>query len=113
MQGLYEYVKPKWQPRARPKVDDEKVKSFGQNVAPRPLNPDEKQALVYPVAMEIDGVKTPRLAKKQIASNIDDNHFFSSNCIPHYLIRWGVLANFDHGISFEKFRDTCTCTNIH
>ena len=62
LQGLYEYVKPAWQSRPRPKVDEEKVKVFGQNVAPRPLNPDENQALVYPVTMEIDGVETPRWA---------------------------------------------------
>ena len=61
-QGLYEYAKPAWQERPRPQVDEGKVKSFGQNVAPRPLNPSEKQLQLYPVAMEINGVEAPRYA---------------------------------------------------
>jgi len=60
LQGLYEYAKPAWQERPRPKVDEEKVKTFGQNVAPRPLNPAENQLQLYPVTMEVDGVKAPR-----------------------------------------------------
>ena len=36
------------------------MKHFGQNVAPRPLNPAEKQLQLYPVAMEINGVEAPR-----------------------------------------------------
>ena len=59
-QGLYEYAKPVWQERPRPQVDEGKVKNFGQNVAPRPLNPAEKQLQLYPVAMEINGVEAPR-----------------------------------------------------
>ena len=59
-QGLYEYAKPAWQERPRPQVDEGKVKNFGQNVAPRPLNPAEKQLQLYPVAMEINGVEAPR-----------------------------------------------------
>ena len=46
-------------PSTRPKVD-EKVKTFGQNVAPQPLNPAENQLQLYPVTMEVDGVKAPR-----------------------------------------------------
>ena len=60
LQGLYEYAKPSWQERPRPQVDEGKVKNFGQNVAPRPLNPAEKQLQLYPVAMEINGVEAPR-----------------------------------------------------
>ena len=59
-QGLMEYVKPAWQERPRPKVDETKVKKFGQNVPPRPLNPAKNQLQLYPVTMEIDGSKTPR-----------------------------------------------------
>ena len=59
-QGLYEYAKPAWQERPRPQVDEGKVKNFGQNVAPRPLHPAEKQLQLYPVAMEINGVEAPR-----------------------------------------------------
>ena len=36
------------------------VKTFGQNGAPRPLNPAENQLQLYPVTMEVDGVKAPR-----------------------------------------------------
>ena len=60
LQGLYEYAKPSWQERPCPQVDEGKVKNFGQNVAPRPLNPAEKQLQLYPVAMEINGVEAPR-----------------------------------------------------
>ena len=59
-QGLYEYAKPAWQERPRLKVDEEKLKHFRQNVAPRPLNPAENQLQLYPVTMEVNGVKAPR-----------------------------------------------------
>ena len=59
-QGLYEYAKPAWQEQPCPQVDEGKVKNFGQNVAPRPLNPAEKQIQLYPVAMEINRVEDSR-----------------------------------------------------
>ena len=59
-QGLYEYVKPAWQTKPHPKLDEEKVKRFGQNVAPRPLNPSQKELQLYPVATEIHGSQAPR-----------------------------------------------------
>ena len=54
-QGLYEYAKPAWQERPRPKVDEEMVKTFGQNGAPRLLNPAENQLQLYPVTMHGGG----------------------------------------------------------
>lgn len=60
LQGLYEYVKPAWQERPRPQVDEDKVKVFGGNVAPRPLNPAENQVQLYPLTSEVDGAKVPR-----------------------------------------------------
>ena len=38
-QGLYEYVKPSWQKRARPNVGDYDVKTFGSTSPPRPKDP--------------------------------------------------------------------------
>ena len=63
-QGLYEYVKPSWQTKPHPQINDEKVKNFGQNVAPRPLNPSQKEAQLYPVTMEIAGIQAPRSVTK-------------------------------------------------
>ena len=60
LQGLYEYVKPAWQKRPRPQIDEEKFTNFGKNVAPRPLNPSQKEMQVYPVTMEIEGSQAPR-----------------------------------------------------
>ena len=75
-QGLYEYAKPAWQERPRPQVDEGKVKNFGQNVAPRPLNPAEKQLQLYPVAMEINGVEAPRYSFSLFLSS----RFLHSSC---------------------------------
>lgn len=38
-EGLYEYVKPSWQKRARPNVDDFDIKKFGSTSPPRPKDP--------------------------------------------------------------------------
>ena len=61
MRGLHSFLRRVYMsmPSTRPKVD-EKVKTFGQNVAPRPLNPAENQLQLYPVTMEVDRVKAPR-----------------------------------------------------
>ena len=59
-QGLYEYVKPAWQARPRPQINEEKVKKFGENVAPRPLNPGQKEIQLYPATTEIAGIQAPR-----------------------------------------------------
>ncbi len=59
-QGLMEYVKPSWMERPRPVVDQDKLKDFGANVAPRPLNPAQNQLQIYPTTMEIDGAQAPR-----------------------------------------------------
>ncbi len=55
-----EYVKPSWMERPRPVVDQDKLKDFGANVAPRPLNPAQNQLQIYPTTMEIDGAQAPR-----------------------------------------------------
>ncbi len=55
-----EYVKPAWMDRPHPVVDHDKLSDFGANVAPRPLNPDQKQLQLYPTTMEIDGAQAPR-----------------------------------------------------
>ena len=47
-------------PRARPKVSNEIVKSFGSNVAPRPLNPSQNQEQTYSPITEITGCEVPR-----------------------------------------------------
>lgn len=60
LQGLFEYVKPEWQERPHPKVNEGKFKEFGGNVAPRPLNPSEGQLQVYPSRAEVNGVAAPR-----------------------------------------------------
>ena len=36
---MYEYVKPQWMPRARPKINDKQFENFGDNLPPRPVNP--------------------------------------------------------------------------
>ena len=59
-QGLYEYVKPSWQERVRPTVDENKLKSFGANVAPRPLNPTQGELQVYPATGRINDADMPR-----------------------------------------------------
>ena len=60
VQGLYEYVKPSWQVKPHPQLDEEKVKTFGQSVAPRPLNPSQNELQVYLVATEVKGSQVPR-----------------------------------------------------
>lgn len=59
-QGLYEYVRPKWQARPRPQVDEEKVKSFGTAVAPRPLNPLKGEQQCYSATGKLGEVELPR-----------------------------------------------------
>ena len=66
MQGLYEYVKPSWQERPRPKVDEEAVKAFGNSVPPRPLNPSKDQHHHYAVTAEIEGHNVPRFAEESV-----------------------------------------------
>jgi len=44
---LYEYAKPSWQQRAYPTVNEQVLAKFGNNVAPRPLNPSINQEQVY------------------------------------------------------------------
>ena len=39
LKGLYEYVKPAWQTRARPDVGDYDIKKFGSTSPPRPKDP--------------------------------------------------------------------------
>lgn len=46
--------------RARPKVSNEIVKSFGSNVAPRPLNPSQNQEQTYSAITEMTGCEVPR-----------------------------------------------------
>lgn len=60
-EGLYEYVKPVWQTKPHPQVDEEKVKKFGQNIAPRPLNPSQKELQLYPITTEIEGSQAPSI----------------------------------------------------
>ena len=59
-QGLYEYVRPKWQSRPRPIVDEEKVKSFGTAVPPRPLNPLKGEQQSYAATGKLGEVELPR-----------------------------------------------------
>ena len=41
LQGLYEYVKPNWQGKARPDVAEFDLKNFGPPSFPHVLNPNE------------------------------------------------------------------------
>ena len=60
-QGLYEYVCPSWQDRARPVVDDYDVKSFGSTVPATVKNPNS-----YPLKLpqsssgKLNGIVPPR-----------------------------------------------------
>merc|ERR1719253_2454850 len=36
-EGLYEYVKPSWQPRHKPQLDEEKVKNWGKSIPNHPV----------------------------------------------------------------------------
>jgi hypothetical protein len=44
MQGLYEYVRPRWEDRPRPEVGQFDVKNFGSTVPNRPTVCDNKFA---------------------------------------------------------------------
>ena len=57
---MYEYVKPAWMPRARPKLNKDDMKCFGANVAPRPLNPSQDEKHVFPVTGTITDIEVPR-----------------------------------------------------
>eukprot|EP00118_Oscarella_pearsei_P025258 m.307845 g.307845 ORF g.307845 m.307845 type:complete len:868 (+) comp42934_c0_seq1:915-3518(+) len=60
-EGLYEYVRPSWQQKVRPDVKDTSMKSFGESIPPRPLNPSQKQAITYSPVTEISGSKVPSI----------------------------------------------------
>ena len=60
IKGLFEYVRPKWQKRARPVVDEQKVNSFGASVASRPLNPLKAEQQTYPPVGNLEGTALPR-----------------------------------------------------
>ena len=79
LQGLYEYVKPSWQERPHPEVDQELVKVFGQNIPSRPLNPSVNELQLYPMSSEMDGIKVPRYDRFCLAT--------SGICLCH---SWGL-----------------------
>jgi aldehyde dehydrogenase (NAD+) len=60
-EGLYEYVKPSWQKRLKPKVDEDGVKTFGSSVPPRPLNPSKDQHHSYAITSELQGHAVPSI----------------------------------------------------
>lgn len=60
-EGLYEYVRPKWQKRSRPQVDDEKVRTFGTTVPSRPLNPLKGEQQSYPGVGKMGDVELPSI----------------------------------------------------
>lgn len=64
-------------PRARPKVSNEIVKSFGSNVAPRPLNPSQNQEQTYSPITEITGCEVPRYIILQLLSFLSLFHSLS------------------------------------
>lgn len=61
LQGLYEYAVPAWQTRPRPaELKDFDVKAFGKSVAPRPLNPSNKESHIYSNTSKLNGQDVPR-----------------------------------------------------
>eukprot|EP00800_Vazella_pourtalesii_P016613 TRINITY_DN4830_c1_g1_i1.p1 TRINITY_DN4830_c1_g1~~TRINITY_DN4830_c1_g1_i1.p1 ORF type:complete len:684 (+),score=167.23 TRINITY_DN4830_c1_g1_i1:35-2053(+) len=59
-EGLYEYIRPTWQHRVRPVVDEAKYASFGSNIAPRPLNPCQLSQ-GYPTIGNINTQEVPSI----------------------------------------------------
>ena len=54
MQGLYEYVRPSWEERPRPKVDELDMKSFGSTTPAWPTGTDSTVT-----ELQIDGTVLP------------------------------------------------------
>ncbi|XP_065188322.1 aldehyde dehydrogenase family 16 member A1-like [Sycon ciliatum] len=49
-EGMYEYLRPSWEERARPVVDEKKLATFATTVPGRPLNPNDGHgALIHPI----------------------------------------------------------------
>ena len=64
-QGLYEYVCPSWQTRARPSVENYDVKSFGTSVPARVMNPNSNPVKVPDSASgKMEGIKPPRCSTR-------------------------------------------------
>lgn len=60
-QGLYEYVCPSWQDRARPGVEDYDVKSFGSSVPAKVMNPNSNPIKLPESSSEkLNGIVPPR-----------------------------------------------------
>ena len=60
-QGLYEYVCPSWQTRARPSVEDYDVKSFGLSVPAIVMNPNSNPVKLPEIASgNLGEIKPPR-----------------------------------------------------
>ena len=66
-QGLYEYVCPSWQDRARPAVEDYDVKSFGSNVPATVMNPNSNP-IKHPQSSsgKLNGIVPPRYMSDQV-----------------------------------------------
>ncbi|KAL5479194.1 hypothetical protein EMCRGX_G022685 [Ephydatia muelleri] len=60
-EGLFEYVKPIWQTRPRPLVNEQLLKSFGNVVSPRPLNPAYNEIQLYEPTVEINATAAPSI----------------------------------------------------
>ena len=61
LQGLYEYVCPSWQERARPSVEDYDIKTFGSTVPAKVMNPNSNPVkLMDSVLGKMDGLSLPR-----------------------------------------------------
>ena len=70
-QGLYEYVCPSWQTRARPSVEDYDVKSFGSSVPAKVMNPNSNPLKLPDSASgKAEGINPPRYSSLQ--SDNDD-----------------------------------------
>ena len=69
MQGLFEYVKPKWQGKLRPVVKpDFDLKKFGATVAQRPTIANNKDKS----EISCDGVTMPRYVRVKMGFELKD-----------------------------------------
>lgn len=58
---MYEYMRPSWEERARPVVDEAKLASFGSTVPGRPLNPNDGHgSLAHPLSNDKGVTTVPR-----------------------------------------------------
>ena len=65
-QGLYEYVCPSWQERARPAVEDYEVKSFGSTVPATVMNPNSNPLKLPQLSSgKLNGIVPPRYMTDQ------------------------------------------------